>query len=219
MQIAIFACFSLICYILAFAFRKSSPLVTHLLLGLSFVVLLLGGFYMIHELGGPLSVMLIYLSIISILLCISAFLFGFPYLLYCGVLALALVYGVATVDRVGDGYTWWRSELYWVPIMRSDGRIRLPRTPELPKMGRRFCDLRHDCFLWSRGAISLYSDSPAGSDPNAVVYQGISQLRFLLFYPRVLVSMASFIEGSCRGLFPFLRILATIDVEWSKSSG
>lgn len=116
MQIAIFACFSLICYILAFAFRKSSPLVTHLLLGLSFVVLLLGGFYMIHELGGPLSVLLIYLSIISILLCISAFLFGFPYLLYCGVLALALVYGVATVDRVGDGYTWWRSELYWVPI-------------------------------------------------------------------------------------------------------
>lgn len=116
MQIAIFGFFSVICYLLAFLFRKSSPPITHLLLGISFVVLLLGGFYILYQTGAPLPMMLAYLTMVSLSLCASAFLFGFSYLLYCGLLALMLVYGVATVDRVGAGYSWWRAELYWVPI-------------------------------------------------------------------------------------------------------
>jgi hypothetical protein len=42
--------------------------------------------------------------------------FGYVYLLYCGMLGLAVLYGFATLDRVSSDYAWWRSEMYWVPL-------------------------------------------------------------------------------------------------------
>ncbi|QRG69584.1 hypothetical protein [Brevibacillus choshinensis] len=116
MQIAIFACFALVFYILGLVFRGSAPPLTHLFLGLSFVILIAGGVYCITKLGGSHPMILFYLGIICVLLCASAFVFGYSYLLYSGMLGLAVLYGVATIERVSSDYTWWRSELYWVPL-------------------------------------------------------------------------------------------------------
>lgn len=116
MQITIFACFALVFYILGFAFRRSAPPLTHLFLGLSFLILIAGGIYCIKQLNGSLPLILVYLGVICILLSVSAFLFGFTYLLYGGMFGLAILYGVATVHRVGEDYSWWKSELYWVPL-------------------------------------------------------------------------------------------------------
>lgn len=63
-----------------------------------------------------MPLILFYLGIMCVLLCLSAFVFGYTYLLYCGMIGLAVLYGVATIDRVGSHYTWWQSELYWVPL-------------------------------------------------------------------------------------------------------
>ncbi|WP_400164065.1 hypothetical protein ACAF76_013675 [Brevibacillus sp. TJ4] len=116
MQIAIFTCFSLVFYILAIVFRKSAPPLTHLFLGLFFLITVWGGIFCIIQLGGSLAVILLYLGVLCVLACGSAFFFGYSYLLYSGMLGLALLYGVATTERVADEYTWWRSELYWVPL-------------------------------------------------------------------------------------------------------
>ncbi|WNC16892.1 hypothetical protein [Brevibacillus brevis] len=116
MQITIFACFALVFYILGLVFRRSAPPLTHLFLCLCFLILIAGGVYCVKQLGGSQPVVLLYLGVICVLLCISAFVFGYAYLLYGGMLGLALLYGVATVDRVSREYTWWRSELYWVPL-------------------------------------------------------------------------------------------------------
>lgn len=116
MQITIFACFALVFYILGLTFRRSAPPLTHLFLVLSFLILIAGGVYCITQMGGSHPMILFYLGLICVLLCASAFVFGYTYLLYCGMLGLALLYGVATVERVGSDYTWWRSELYWVPL-------------------------------------------------------------------------------------------------------
>lgn len=116
MQITIFACFALVFYILAFVFRRSQVPFTHLFLGLCFLILIWGGIYSILQLNGSLAFILIYLGILCVFLCANAFFFGFTYLLYCGMLGLALLYGIATKDRVGEEYTWWLAELYWVPL-------------------------------------------------------------------------------------------------------
>jgi hypothetical protein len=116
MQITIFACFALVFYILAVVFRHSTPQFTHLFIGLCFLILIWGGVYSIQQLNGSLALILIYLGILCVFLCANAFVFGFTYLLYCGMLGLALLYGIATKDRVGDDYTWWGAELYWVPL-------------------------------------------------------------------------------------------------------
>lgn len=116
MQIAIFACFALVFYILGFVFRRTAPPLTHLFLILSFVILIAGGVYGIHRLNGSHPLILFYLGLICVLLCASAFVFGYSYLLYSGMLGLALLYGFATIDRVSRDYTWWKSELYWVPL-------------------------------------------------------------------------------------------------------
>ncbi|MGZ0052900.1 hypothetical protein [Brevibacillus gelatini] len=116
MQIAIFACFALVFYILGFGFRRHSPPLTHLFLMLSFILLIAGGMYCIQKLNGSMPLVLLYLGFICLLLCASAFLFGYAYLLYCGMLGLAILYGFATVQRVGEDYAWWKSELYWVPL-------------------------------------------------------------------------------------------------------
>lgn len=116
MQITIFACFALVFYIMGLSFRRTAPPLTHLFLGLSFLIMIAGGIYCIKQLGGSLPFILFYLGVICILLSVSAFLFGYTYLLYCGMLGLALLYGFATVQRVGEDYSWWKSELYWVPL-------------------------------------------------------------------------------------------------------
>ncbi|MGN7468624.1 hypothetical protein [Brevibacillus sp. SAFN-007a] len=116
MQIAIFACFALIFYILGFGFRRQAPPLTHLFLALSFLLLVAGGIYGIQLLNGSMPLILLYVGVICLLACASAFLFGYAYLLYGGMLGLALLYGIATLHRVGLDYTWWKSELYWVPL-------------------------------------------------------------------------------------------------------
>ncbi|MFF0827116.1 hypothetical protein ACFYU8_09570 [Brevibacillus sp. NPDC003359] len=116
MQITIFACFALVFYILGFAYRRSSPPLTHLFLALSFVILIAGGVYCIQKLDGNLPFVLFYLGFVCMLLCISAIVFGYAYLLYAGLLGLAILYGITTVYRVEMDYTWWTSELYWVPL-------------------------------------------------------------------------------------------------------
>ncbi|MGG0939626.1 hypothetical protein ABHN11_26850 [Brevibacillus centrosporus] len=116
MQITIFACFALVFYIMGLVFRRTAPPLTHLFLILSFIVLIAGGIYSIIQMGGSTPMILFYLGLICVLLCVSAFLFGFTYLLYGGMLGLALLYGFATMGRISQEYSWWRSELYWVPL-------------------------------------------------------------------------------------------------------
>ncbi|MFS0554632.1 hypothetical protein [Brevibacillus sp. 179-C9.3 HS] len=116
MQITIFACFALVFYILGLVYRRTAPPLTHLFLALSFAILIAGGVYCIQKLDGATPLLLFYLGFICMLLCISAIVFGYAYLLYAGMLGLALLYGITTVHRVGVDYTWWKSELYWVPL-------------------------------------------------------------------------------------------------------
>lgn len=116
MQITIFACFALVFYILGLVYRRSAPPLTHLFLALSFLILIAGGVYCIQKLEGSTPFVLFYLGFVCILLCISAIVFGYAYLLYAGLLGLAILYGITTVHRVGMDYTWWTSELYWVPL-------------------------------------------------------------------------------------------------------
>ena len=116
MQIAIFTCFALLFYILGVVFRRSAPPLTHLFLGLFFFLAIWGGIFCILQLGGSIAVILVYLGVLCVLACGSAFVFGYAYLLYGGMLGLALLYGVATVGRVAEGYSWWRAELFWVPM-------------------------------------------------------------------------------------------------------
>lgn len=116
MQITIFACFALIFYLLGLAFRRSAPPLTHLFLGLSILIMVGGGVYIIQKLGGSLALILVYLGLVCVFLCGSAFVFSFSYLLYFGMLGLAILYGIATLERIGSEYSWWRSELYWVPL-------------------------------------------------------------------------------------------------------
>ncbi|WP_409178295.1 hypothetical protein [Brevibacillus fortis] len=116
MQITIFACFALVFYILGLVYRRSAPPLTHLFLALSFLILIAGGVYCIQKLDGSMPFVLFYLGFVCMLLCISAIVFGYAYLLYAGLLGLAILYGITTVHRVGMDYTWWTSELYWVPL-------------------------------------------------------------------------------------------------------
>lgn len=116
MQITIFACFALVFYILALVFRRSQVPFAHLFLGLCFLLLIGGGIYSILQLDGSLAFILIYIGMICVFLCANAFVFGYTYLLYFGMLGLALLYGIATKDRVEADYTWWLAELYWVPL-------------------------------------------------------------------------------------------------------
>jgi len=116
MQISIFTCFSLLFYILGVVFRRSNPPLTHLFLALFFFVAIWGGIFCILQLGGSFAVILLYLGVLCVLACGSAFVFGYTYLLYAGMIGLAILYGAATAERVADGYSWWRSELFWVPM-------------------------------------------------------------------------------------------------------
>lgn len=116
MQIAIFASFSLIFYLMTYLFRNKAPVVTHVALLIFFLLLIFGGFFFIEKFGLPRSVILLYLAVISILWCIHGLIFSFTYLLYCGLLGLGLLYGYFMVDRLSEGYSWWMAELYWVPL-------------------------------------------------------------------------------------------------------
>jgi cellulose synthase/poly-beta-1,6-N-acetylglucosamine synthase-like glycosyltransferase len=116
MQIAIFSCFAFLFYILAFVFRRKAPPLAHLGLAAAFLVLVLGGFFMLNKLGASSQAILLYLAVICLVWCASAILFGYAYLMYLGGIGLGLLYGVATIDRVGSGYRWWQAELYWMPI-------------------------------------------------------------------------------------------------------
>ncbi|MFY0546078.1 hypothetical protein [Brevibacillus sp. H7] len=116
MQIAIFSCFALFCYLLSFVFRRRSAPLTHVSLAVTFLILLLGGFHVTDQLNASHTAILLYLTAVCLFWCANGFVFGYSYLLYCGFIGLALMYGVATVDRVGDNYSWWMAELYWVPI-------------------------------------------------------------------------------------------------------
>ncbi|MCK9906894.1 hypothetical protein MXD63_43745, partial [Frankia sp. Cpl3] len=56
------------------------------------------------------------LVLVCLLWCLNGILFQFNYLLYCGILGLGLLYGVGTVERIALEYSWWKVELYWVPL-------------------------------------------------------------------------------------------------------
>jgi hypothetical protein len=116
MQIAIFSCFAFLFYILSFIFRRKAPPLAHLGLAASFLVLVLGGFAVLNKLDASSQAILLYLGVICLGWCVSALLFGYAYLMYLGGIGLGLLYGVATVDRVGSDYHWWQAELYWMPI-------------------------------------------------------------------------------------------------------
>lgn len=116
MQIAISSIFILITYILAFVFKKRTPIFTHISLLISFLLLIFAGMYFIKEFGLPTSTVLVFMAFICLLWCINGFIFGFSYLLYCGILGFGLLYGIITVNRLEADYSWWLAELYWVPL-------------------------------------------------------------------------------------------------------
>lgn len=116
MQIAIFAAFSLFFYILSFVLRRRNQGLTHLALGLSFLILTAGGIYMVSKLGLGTAGLLSYITLVCLLWCGNGLLFGFTYYLYCGILGLGIMYGFATLERVSSPYSWVTVELYWVPL-------------------------------------------------------------------------------------------------------
>lgn len=116
MQIAIFAVSTLIFYILALVLKRRKPGMSQLFLGGSFIVLTIGGLYMIHALNLNKYALLLFLTIVFLLWCGNGLFFRFGYYLYCGLLGLGIMYGFATLGRVSGNYSWWLSELYWIPI-------------------------------------------------------------------------------------------------------
>lgn len=116
MQIAISSIFILILYILALIFRQRSPLLTHISLSLSFLLLILAGSFFIKELGISRTAFLLFMAFICLLWCINGLIFRFSYLLYIGIIGFGLLYGYVTTGRLQDHYSWWMAELYWVPI-------------------------------------------------------------------------------------------------------
>lgn len=89
MQIAIFTCFAIFFYILALASRHRSAPLTHLSLAVTFLILLLGGFFVADELNASQPDMLLYLTAVCLFWCVNGFIFGYAYLLYCGFFGLA----------------------------------------------------------------------------------------------------------------------------------
>jgi hypothetical protein len=134
MQIAIFSCFALVFYILSIIFQKKIPVFTHLSLAISFLILTAGGIYMIKQLGLAPSFLLMYLTIVCLLWFGNGLIFRFAYYLYCGMLGLGILYGFAIMERVSANYTWWTTELYWVPLsllMIGSGFLLHERNREL----------------------------------------------------------------------------------------
>lgn len=116
MQIAISSIFILVMYILALSLRQRSALLTHISLSLAFFLLILAGTYFIKELGLSHTLLMLFVAFICLLWLINGMIFRFSYLIYIGILGLGLLYGYVTTERLQDAYSWWKSELYWVPI-------------------------------------------------------------------------------------------------------
>ncbi|GAA4706323.1 hypothetical protein [Brevibacillus fulvus] len=116
MQIAIFSIFALIFYLMAVIFRRSLPILGHIGLGGSFLILIIGGVYLLRSLGYGTGVLLGFLTIVCLLWLVNGLFFRYSYLLYCGFLGLAMIYGLAVSDRLAADFSWWKVELYWVPI-------------------------------------------------------------------------------------------------------
>jgi len=116
MQIAIFSVSTLLFYILAVFFRRRNAGYSQLFLAVSFIIVTIGGLFMIRQLDLDKTALLIFLTILFLLWCGNGLFFRLGYYLYCGLLGLGIMYGFATIGRISADYTWWSTELYWVPV-------------------------------------------------------------------------------------------------------
>jgi len=116
MQIAIFSVSTLLFYFLAGFFRRRNTGYSQLFLAVSFIILTIGGLFMIRQLDLDKTALLIFLTILFLLSCGNGLFFRLGYYLYCGLLGLGIMYGFATIGRISADYTWWSTELYWVPV-------------------------------------------------------------------------------------------------------
>ncbi|WP_164553358.1 hypothetical protein [Brevibacillus marinus] len=116
MQIAVLAAGILFFYGLAFFLRRRVPVLTHLMLGAAFLLLTCAGFFLIRKWGWPTAAMLAFLAIVCLFWFFNGLLFRFSYLLYCGLIGLGILYGVATAMFGELPYSWWSVQLYWVPL-------------------------------------------------------------------------------------------------------
>jgi hypothetical protein len=116
MQIAIWLGFVLFFYALSMGVRRFVPALTHVALAISFLLLALGGLHFLGKLGLGPSFQLLFLAVICLLWCLNGLMLGYTYLLYCGMIGFGLLYGISTVQRIALDYSWWKGELYWVPI-------------------------------------------------------------------------------------------------------
>ncbi len=116
MQIAIFSVSALVFYILAVFFRRRNAGYSQLFLALSFIIVTMGGLFMIRQLDLDKTALLFFLTILFLLWCGNGLFFRLGYYLYCGLLGLGIMYGFATIGRISADYSWWATELYWVPI-------------------------------------------------------------------------------------------------------
>ncbi len=155
MQIAVLLGTAGFFYLLALLFRRRAPVFTHLGLGAAFLVLILGGVFIIQKQGLPLSTLLMFLLIVCLMWIVNGLMFRFSYLLYCGVLGLGALYGVVTTGRAQADYHWWLVELYWLPLavlMIGSGFLLKERQRQIAAV-LAFCGL---IYLFGPEISSLY---------------------------------------------------------------
>ncbi|MGE5702036.1 MAG: hypothetical protein ACM32O_05870 [Clostridia bacterium] len=134
MQITIFSCVTLFFYILSFICKRFSPVLVHVTLLISFLLLLFGGIFFMQKFGFTDRTPMLFLAVVCMLFCMNGLIFRFLYLIYCGLIGFGLIYGYTTIDRVSEQYSWWMTELYWVPLallMIGVGFLLHQRNPRL----------------------------------------------------------------------------------------
>ncbi|MBO8164090.1 MAG: hypothetical protein H0Z34_10280 [Brevibacillus sp.] len=179
MQIAILSIAILIFYILSVMARRRVTAVAHLTLGISFLLLIVAGVYFLGKWNLPFSATLLFLAVVCFLWLLNGLWFRYGYLLYCGLIGLGVIYGVVTVLLLGEAYSWWIVQLYWVPLallMVGSGFLLHERQPLLSG-ALAICGL---LYFFGAEISSLYID--------ALQHDVIQLLLFI----KVLVSSAFF---------------------------
>ncbi|WP_139490490.1 hypothetical protein [Brevibacillus dissolubilis] len=183
MQITIFTSIVFFFYIMAFFFKRRAPVLSHVSLAVVSLLLVAGGFFFMDKLLLPDTALLVYLGILCLFWCVNGLMFGYGYLLYCGIIGLGMLYATLMIKRIEFDYTWWRAELYWVPLaalMVGLGFLLNRRNTQLAGVFA-FCGV---AYFFGAELASLYIEQAPSDIIQLLLFIKVFMVSILFFFTR-----------------------------------